>query len=604
MKKKLKNSKTIKSFRKNHAKLVKNKDIVKEKKKNVFLKYLVITSISIYAVITVFFSFYHIYYANKIIGNVYIEDILVGGDNVDVALEKVKLGLKPKEKIDIEIDGVHKFTLYLADIDFTYAYEDTVSDAFNVGRDAKILSFVNKIKSFSNRYYITPKFYVDDKKLNVYLDKVLSDVTLDTIEPAFVLKDGIITVSESRDGKVLDKKYVKEEMLKAINDREYNSLSFETRTVQPSLSLNDLDLIKNDVMEIAGISYKIEFEEKSWSIEKEEILSLVAPVKEGDEVKIKMDRFKLRELVEKISSEINRSPRAQILEIEENKAIEFVSSLDGIEVDIENSIKQIGESILSKNEKLELTANITKAPETENEYKIEEQVSVGSSRFKGSIASRIHNIGLAASRIDKTLIAPGEVFSFVKTVGRIDSTTGYKTAYVISGGRTVLGDGGGVCQVSTTLFRAALNAGLPIVSRTAHAYRVGYYEQDAGPGLDATIFSPSVDLKFKNDTDTYLLITSQFDPKEMTLSFKLYGKKDGRIVEISKPESLSRTAPPATIYEEDPSMPKGKKIQLEHAVWGGSVVFNRIVKKGDEEIKDTFKSNYRAWPAVFRVGAG
>src|SRR5581483_9651596 len=130
------------------------------------------------------------------------------------------------------------------------------------------------------------------------------------------------------------------------------------------------------------------------------------------------------------------------------------------------------------------TIHAADANDVANKMGIKEEVAEGTSLFAGSTSDRIYNISLAASRLNGVIIKPGEVFSFDQTVGDISALSGYKQAYVIENGKTTLGDGGGVCQVSTTMFRAALNAGLPIVERHQHAYRVGYYEQDAGPGID------------------------------------------------------------------------------------------------------------------------
>ena len=129
-----------------------------------------------------------------------------------------------------------------------------------------------------------------------------------------------------------------------------------------------------------------------------------------------------------------------------------------------------------------------------NDLGIRELIGRGTSKYAGSIASRIHNISVGTSSFDGALVEPGEVFSFNNTVGDVSTYTGYKQSYIIKDGQTVLGDGGGLCQVSTTLFRAAMDAGLPIVERRSHSYRVGYYEQDAKPGLDATVYSPTTDL--------------------------------------------------------------------------------------------------------------
>ena len=169
-----------------------------------------------------------------------------------------------------------------------------------------------------------------------------------------------------------------------------------------------------------------------------------------------------------------------------------------------------------------------------NNLGIKELIGKGESLFAGSIPNRIFNIKKAALNMNGVLVAPGETFSFNKYVGDISAAGGYKSAYIIKEGRTVLGDGGGVCQVSTTLFRAILAAGLPIEERTAHAYRVHYYEEDSQPGFDATIFTPDVDLKFKNDTPAYILIQTAMDEAQTKLVFELYGTSDGRKVSISK----------------------------------------------------------------------
>ncbi len=189
------------------------------------------------------------------------------------------------------------------------------------------------------------------------------------------------------------------------------------------------------------------------------------------------------------------------------------------------------------------------------------------------------------------------------SVGPIDYQHGFQSAYIIKGGRTVLGEGGGVCQTSTTLFRAVLNSGLPVISRYPHAYRVGYYEQDLPVGFDAAVFQPSWDFKFKNDTKAYILVQAYANIEENSLTFKLYGTPDGRKVEISEPIVSGQTPPPAPVYEDDPTLPKGVVQQVDYAVWGATSIFTRTVKRGDEVLyNDTFTSKYQPWRAVFKVG--
>jgi vancomycin resistance protein YoaR len=201
------------------------------------------------------------------------------------------------------------------------------------------------------------------------------------------------------------------------------------------------------------------------------------------------------------------------------------------------------------------------------------------------------------------LVAPGETFSFNDVLGDVSAFTGYQKAYTIQNGKTVLGDGGGVCQVSTTLFRALLDAGLLITERHAHAYEVSYYSLDSPPGMDATVFGPTVDLKFKNDTGHYILIQSNANLDNYALTFELYGTKDGRTVSIMKPVISNMVAPPPDLYQDDPTLPMGKIVQTDFAAWGANVYFTRTVtKNGKVIISDKFVSNYQPWQAVYSRG--
>ncbi len=239
-----------------------------------------------------------------------------------------------------------------------------------------------------------------------------------------------------------------------------------------------------------------------------------------------------------------------------------------------------------------------------NSFGIKEFLGRGYSEFAGSIAERIHNVALAAAKLNGVLIKPGETFSFNDAVGDISKTTGFLPAYVIKDGRTVLGDGGGVCQVSTTLFRAALAAGLPIVERHAHAYRVHYYEE-AGfiAGQDATVYAPSYDLKFKNNTPGYILIQTKTDTGNLSLTFELYGTGDGRQSAVTDQKVWGEIPPPPDLYQDDPTLPKGTVKQVDWAAWGAKASFHYHVTRNGEVMEDTdFYSNFRPWQAVFLRG--
>lgn len=322
---------------------------------------------------------------------------------------------------------------------------------------------------------------------------------------------------------------------------------------------------------------------------------------------------KLSEKLKPTTDAVNKKAIEALFNFEGEKVIEFRPSENGLEVDI-NKLNQL---VLSK-AKLVLNntphkvilislpvKTIQPALTTDkvNKMGIRELIGSGTSTFKGSIENRIYNINLASSRLNGILIKPGDTFSFNKTIGDVSSLTGYKQAYVIQNGRTVLGDGGGVCQVSTTFFRAVLNTGLPIVERNQHAYRVAYYEQDSGPGIDAAIYTPNIDLRFKNDTGNHILVQTIIDNEEQRLTFMFYGTSDGRTSELTTPVILSQSPAPEPKYEDDPNLPKGQVKQVDFAAAGANVFFTRTVTRdGKTIISEKIASNYRPWQAVFLRG--
>ena len=334
----------------------------------------------------------------------------------------------------------------------------------------------------------------------------------------------------------------------------------------------------------------------------------------------KYNQEKLNQVVAPIATEVNRPVQDALFEFNpstssgQGKVVNFQVSKEGRAVDSEQ-VKSLIILAFSRTKPTELlaldlpveTVYPRIATAQTNSLGIKEKLAEGESFFKDSIPGRVHNIILAASYLHGVVIAPGEIFSFAKRIGDISVQTGYKQAYVIREKKTVLEDGGGVCQVSTTMFRAALAAGLPIIERQAHYYRVGFYEQGGyPPGLDATVYPPSPDLKFKNDTNSYILIQTNIDQANKRLAFEFYGTSDGRKVEISKPVIHSQTPPPEPIYVDEPTLKAGVVKRLDTAHWGAKVSFLWKVFNADGSVKESreFVSNYVPWPAVYQRGTG
>ena len=182
--------------------------------------------------------------------------------------------------------------------------------------------------------------------------------------------------------------------------------------------------------------------------------------------------------------------------------------------------------------------------------------------FKGSSAERLNNIRTGSGQFHGVMIPPGGTFSFNEFLGDISLDKGFSEALIIYAGKTIKGVGGGICQVSTTAFRAAFFGGYPIVERHSHAYRVIYYERQTprgqGPGLDAAIFTPEADFKFKNDREAWLLIETYIYPASGTVQFKFYSADDGRKVKVLPFEIRNEIPAPKDLYELDPKLQEGR----------------------------------------------
>jgi vancomycin resistance protein YoaR len=235
------------------------------------------------------------------------------------------------------------------------------------------------------------------------------------------------------------------------------------------------------------------------------------------------------------------------------------------------------------------------------EMGIRELVASGSTYFAGSSADRIKNIEVAAAKFDGVVIPPGELFSFNRIVEDVSAANGFEDSLVIWGDRTAVGVGGGVCQVSTTLFRTAYEGGFPIVERYNHGYVVDWYGK---PGLDATIYTPSVDFKFRNDTGAYLLVEPAVDAANGVITFNFYGAAPDRQVMVSEPKISDVTEPEAPVYTVDESLAVGQKKQVEWQKQGMTVEVTRTIVEEGTTRTDTLKSKYEPWQAVFLVGPG
>jgi len=244
---------------------------------------------------------------------------------------------------------------------------------------------------------------------------------------------------------------------------------------------------------------------------------------------------------------------------------------------------------------------------TAEELGIVELVAEGDSYFIGSPSGRDHNIRLAAPMFDGLVIAPGETFSFNHYLGEVSAEAGYDESYITAGEQLAIEVGGGICQVSTTAFRAAFWGGYPIVERWYHNHRVGYYElRGAGVGMDATVYSPQVDFKFTNDRPTPLLIQTEIGEASHRLVFRFYSTDDGRRVEKEEPVISDETEPDLPIYQLDEALESGTVVRWQSAVNGLTATIERRVYDTADNLfyHDTFASQYAPRRAAYHYGPG
>lgn len=427
----------------------------------------------------------------------------------------------------------------------------------------------------------------------------------------------------------IDKDATFQTIVKSINSNQGNSSDKHPNPITVIATINTnqsqstpekTELFLNRAQQYLGESIIVKANQKIYDqkLSDEQLLSFL-------EYPDKINATRISELIENWKELINIEPQEPSLRYNSNTLVvsEFTPPLDGQALDIDQTtlniisaiekfeLNRLGDHDSKNNTDDQVGAQLaikTTKPKSElastNEIGINELIGFGESFYAGSIPSRIHNVSLATQRVNNIIIKPGEEFSFNRTIGDISSATGYQQAYVIRNGMTELGDGGGVCQVSTTLFRAVLNAGLEVTKRLPHSYRVGYYEQNNQPGIDATVYSGEVDFRFKNDTNFPILIHGKSYPEKQYMTYSIFGTNDGRTSEIVDYKSWGYTNPPPPVYIVDTSLPAGSKRQVDWSAPGLNTSFSNIIKNSGGEIvrTDTYISKYRPWSAKYLVG--
>ncbi len=497
-----------------------------------------------------------------------------------------------------------------SEVGLYFDFEPSVQTAYEVGRKGDVFTRLStQYQAWREGIDLTPWLVYDESKAQAYLNAIIATIEKPVIEASLTINGAEIVVHSGQIGR-------------AVN---YQAAMLQLKAQLPTLTDGIIPLIVQetspaimDASDQAEIARKILSaplvitvpdpqvgDPGPWSFDQSTLASMLTIEKvntaDGVRYQVSINSTTLRAFLEGIAPNFLRYPQNARFTFNDNtRQLEVIQkSVAGRNLDVGASLQTIVDKVSAGEHNLALVIQTTQPPApdtaTAEQLGIKELVTSESTYYRGSIPERVQNIKTASARFHGVLVAPGETFSMASALGDVSLDTGYAEALIIFGDRTIKGVGGGVCQVSTTLFRTAFFAGFPIVERYAHAYRVGYYEQAPGSGydsqdlvgLDATVFAPVVDFKFTNDTPYWLLMETY--ASEDTLTWKFYSTSDSRQVSFTNSGPLNVVEPPPPLYEENPDLSKGTIKQVDWSAKGADVRVDRTVTRdGNVIAEDVF----------------
>lgn len=551
-------------------------------------------------------------YKNKVYPKIKVVDLDLAGKTKSQALDLLKKQINNKNIKFLTLK--YKNNTWQIDfnrLNFLYLADKTVNKAYSLGRKKEFQeSILSKWQLWQQGANLPLDYQLDDSLFNQQVATIAALVDQPAIPATIEIKTipaKHVEVIAGKQGKQINQEKLKKQVNDSLSWLKTEEVVLPVENILPQITQNQAEKTKIRAEGLLNKTIKIGFKQDNWLLEDVEIINFL-------DFETGFDKEKVASYTAQLAKLIDRQPQNALFNFQNSRVVEFKPASQGFKLNQEKTVKFILEALQDLETKdlqttsFNLPVDISQpeiATSDVNNLGIQQLIGRGESWFRGSIQSRVHNIQLASQKLNGLLIPAGQTFSFNQSLGEVSSQTGFQQAYVIKEGRTVLGDGGGVCQVSTTLFRAVLDAGLAIEERQAHAYRVSYYEQNYQVGVDATVFEPSPDLKFKNDTPAHILIQSYADLYNLKLTFDLYGSWDGRQATISKSRVWDQIPPPPDLYQDYPTLPAGVIKQVDWKAWGAKAAFDwKVIRSNDVLQERTFYSYYKPWQAVFLKGTG
>ncbi|MCX6739909.1 MAG: VanW family protein [Candidatus Parcubacteria bacterium] len=582
-------------------------------------RFQLITAFFILAAVLVLFVIpfitYEVMYKDKIYSGVYIDGINIGGLNKAEATKELYRNYDAvkrngftfvynNQNYYIATTSVSPSDPDLAREILSMPIEDMVGTAYEYGRRGTIADRVREqVVALINKSKFTLLYTLDEAELKNLLLENFNKFEKPAQDARISFIDGnVFEILPENDGYIIDYDQAINDLKKNINLIAINPVQVETLQSSANVRKTEAEVLSAQVKEILALNnLKLKYQDKSWTIANSEFKNWVEFNRQDSVVYLQFNPERLNEKLDLLAQEINVLPQDAKFVMAENKVTEFKPAMPGLEVDKEVTVSKINqEFIVDKKEEIELAVKVSE-PKIKtvdsNTLGIKELIGKGVSDFAGSHTNRILNIKNAVEHLNGIIIPTGE-FSIVDAIGEVTAETGYYPEYVIKGDRTIKEYGGGLCQIGTTMFRAALYSGMPITERRPHSYIVSYYKP---LGMDATIYGPHPDLRFINDTGNNILL--QIKIEGTILTFEFWGTGDNRKIEITDPVLYNWTAQPPDKLIENKDLKPGAKILKEQGRRGADAHFYRYITKADgTKNEEIFRSHYVAWPNIYEVG--
>jgi len=561
---------------------------------------------------------FELYHADRIYPGVWVWGLDVGGMRLEEAAAVLEDGLGLEAPLVTLLGPDRSWGVRPADLGLRLDPWATLSPAYCLGREhswaGNLLTHVRLLVFSVN---LPPIVVYDERVARLYLEALAGRVNLSPTDASLSLDGVTPAVNPAQPGRYLDVEATLVALAPVVTRLAPAEVELVVREIPPPIAdaepaRAEAEALLNGPLTLV-LAHPREGDPGPWSLLPEQLAAMLVVRAEGGELHAALNEDALRVYLEELAPALVLEPvDARFHFDEESGQLEPISaSEEGRALDVGASTLCIVQELAVGKRYVPLVVQAVppRYPDTATaaELGIVELVAEGDSYFIGSPSGRDHNIRLARTRFDGIVVAPGKTFSFNHYLGEVSAEAGYDESYITAGEQLAVEVGGGICQVSTTAFRAAFWGGYPIVGRWYHQHRVGYYElMGAGVGMDATVYSPLVDFRFTNDRPYPLLIETEVEETAHRLVFRFYSTDDGRRVEKEEPEITDETKPGPPIYQLDEELEPGTVIRWQTAVDGLTATIERRVydAAGNLLYNDTFVSKYAPRRAAYHYGPG